>query len=116
MQFSAAAISAILAFTSVASATPRNSRRGGYAQELSLTAQLQLTDTAVDRFALLKDDDFVFDFNQEQANPGKGGQLVAANRKTFPALVGTGSGMAFGRVDGKTPSLDLSSLLIPSMI
>ncbi|KAK7423715.1 hypothetical protein QQX98_000905 [Neonectria punicea] len=99
MQFSTAAISAILAFTSMASATPRNSRRGGYPQELSLTAQLQLADTAVDRFALLEDDDFVFDFNQEQANPGKGGQLVAANRKTFPALVGTGSGMAFGRVD-----------------
>ncbi|KAH8736142.1 RmlC-like cupin domain-containing protein [Ilyonectria robusta] len=96
MQFSVATISAILAFTSFASAAP--SRRG-YAPELSLTAQLQLADTAVDRFALLKDDQFVFDFNQQQPNPGKGGQLVAANRKTFPALVGTGAGMAFGRVD-----------------
>ncbi|KAF7543301.1 hypothetical protein G7Z17_g10849 [Cylindrodendrum hubeiense] len=97
MYFSAATISAILAFTSFASAAP--SKRGGYHQGLSLTAQLQLADTAVDRFSLLDDDKFVFDFNQEQPKPGKGGQIVAANRKTFPALVGTGAGMAFGRVD-----------------
>lgn len=45
MQFSTATISAILAFTSLASAAPRNSRRGGYPAELSLTAQLQLADT-----------------------------------------------------------------------
>jgi hypothetical protein len=66
---------------------------------LSLTAKLFLADTAVDRFALLPDDkQFIFDFNTPQANPGKGGELVAANRKTFPALVGTGSGMAVGRI------------------
>jgi hypothetical protein len=58
--------------------------------------------SAADRFALLPNDkDFVFDFNKKQENPGKGGELIAANRKTFPALVGTGSGMAFGRIDGK---------------
>lgn len=44
MQFSAATISAILAFTSFASAAPQ-SKRGGYPKELSLTAQLQLADT-----------------------------------------------------------------------
>lgn len=99
MQFTTNIITAILAFTSVASAAPRNTRRGAYT-ELSLTAQLQLADTAADRFTLLPDnEDFVFDFNKEQENPGKGGQIIAANRKTFPALVGTGSGMAFGRVD-----------------
>ncbi|OIW28410.1 RmlC-like cupin [Coniochaeta ligniaria NRRL 30616] len=66
---------------------------------LSLTQKLFIADTAVDRFALLPDDkQFVFDFNQPQAGAGKGGELVAANRKTFPALVGTGSGMAVGRV------------------
>lgn len=71
--------------------------------------------SAIDRYALLPDDsDFVFDFNQEQANPGKGGQLVAANRKTFPALVGTNSGMAFGRVDGKMPFFAYSSLFTPT--
>lgn len=66
---------------------------------LSLTQKLFIADTAADRFALLPDDkQFIFDFNAPQANPGKGGELVAANRKTFPALVGTGSGMAVGRV------------------
>jgi hypothetical protein len=60
--------------------------------------------SAVDRFFLLPEDkDFVFDFNKPQANPGKGGEIVAANRKTFPALVSTGSGIAVGRVEGKLP-------------
>ncbi|KAJ4269982.1 hypothetical protein NW762_001655 [Fusarium torreyae] len=98
MKFTAAVVSAILAFTSVTEAAPRNTRRG--ADGLSLTAQLQLADTAADRFTLLPEDkDFVFDFNKKQEGAGKGGELIAANRKTFPALVGTGSGMAFGRVD-----------------
>ncbi|KAF5019419.1 hypothetical protein F66182_8573 [Fusarium sp. NRRL 66182] len=112
MKFTAAIVSAILAFTSVTEAAPRNTRRG-QSEGLSLTAQLQLADTglmrdgstnifasAADRFTLLpENNDFIFDFNQEQQNPGKGGQLIAANRKTFPALVGTGSGMALGRID-----------------
>ncbi|KAB5577720.1 RmlC-like cupin domain-containing protein [Coniochaeta sp. 2T2.1] len=66
---------------------------------LSLTQKLFLADSAADRFALLPDDkQFVFDFNVPQAGAGKGGELVAANRKTFPALTTTGSGMAVGRV------------------
>ncbi|CAM1511462.1 Fc.00g089750.m01.CDS01 [Cosmosporella sp. VM-42] len=98
MHFAASAAAAILAFTTLASAAPRN--LGRRSPELSLTAQLQLADTAADRFTLLPEDsDFVFDFNQQQASPGAGGQLVAANRKTFPALVGTNSGMAVGRID-----------------
>lgn len=66
---------------------------------LSLTAQLFLADTAVDRFALLpSNSDFVFDFDNPalKGKGGKGGDLIAANRKTFPALVGTGAGMAVG--------------------
>jgi hypothetical protein len=66
---------------------------------LSLTAQLFLADTAVDRFALLPDDtQFVFDFGNPalKGKGGNGGDLIAANRKTFPALVGTGAGMAVG--------------------
>lgn len=66
---------------------------------LSLTAQLFLADTAVDRFALLpSNSDFVFDFGNPalKGKGGKGGDLIAANRKTFPALVGTGAGMAVG--------------------
>ncbi len=68
------------------------------ASGLDLTQQLFLADTAVDRFALLPNDNqFVFDFGaQAKGQGGKGGDLFAANRKTFPALVGTGSGMAVG--------------------
>ncbi|CAK7237035.1 hypothetical protein SBRCBS47491_009840 [Sporothrix bragantina] len=58
-----------------------------------------LAATASDRFALLPDDaQFIFDFNQPQAATGQGGELIVANRKTFPALVGTGSGVAVGFV------------------
>ncbi|KAH8821559.1 RmlC-like cupin domain-containing protein, partial [Xylogone sp. PMI_703] len=66
---------------------------------LSLTQQLFIADTAADRFALLPDDEqFVFKFNNPSllGKGGDGGDLVAANRKTFPALVGSGSGMAVG--------------------
>jgi hypothetical protein len=66
---------------------------------LSKTAQLFLADTAADRYSLLPENkDFVFDFGASptRGKGGKGGDLVAANRKTFPALVGTGSGMAVG--------------------
>lgn len=56
----------------------------------------------VDRLALLpENDNFVFDFNQAQQNPGQGGEIVSANRKNFPALVGTGAGMAVGRIGRK---------------
>ncbi|KAL2208806.1 RmlC-like cupin [Sarocladium strictum] len=119
---------AVLAFTDMALAAPapaeatplsRPDNRGGTVEQpteeppvvenpvtpptdggLSLTAQLRLADTAADRFKLLpNNEDFIFDFNKPQENPGKGGELIAANRKSFPALVGTGAGMAFGRVD-----------------
>ena len=118
MLFNSVIATAILA--SSALAAPQFSRRNGNSTKpvtttssappasttaaaggLSLTAQLFLADTAVDRFALLPNDsDFVFDFVAEGAatkgKVGKGGDLVAANRKTFPALVGTGAGMAVG--------------------
>lgn len=59
--------------------------------------------SVADRFDLLPDDaQFVFDFNQPQMGAGRGGELVAANRKAFPALVGTGSGMAVGRLGRKS--------------
>lgn len=65
---------------------------------LSKTAQLTLADTAVDRFTILnKNEDFLFDFGSlARGNGGQGGDVLAANRKTFPALVGSGSGMALG--------------------
>ncbi|KAK2628464.1 hypothetical protein QTJ16_001567 [Diplocarpon rosae] len=63
----------------------------------SLTSQLFLADLAADRFGLIPNDkDFKFDFNNaaRRGQAGKGVDSIAANRKTFPALVGTGSGMA----------------------
>ena len=69
----------------------------------SLTQQLFLADTAADRFTLLpKDEQFKFAFNNPALKDkgGKGGDLIAANRMTFPALVGTGSGMAVGFLKG----------------
>ncbi|KAK2675533.1 Cupin 1 [Fusarium oxysporum f. sp. vasinfectum] len=90
MKFTTALVSAVLAFTSFAEAAPRNTRRTDSSKPLMpLTALLFSPE----------DDDFVFDFNKKQDNPGKGGELIAANRANFPALVGTGAGMAFGRID-----------------
>ncbi|KAK3318665.1 RmlC-like cupin domain-containing protein [Apodospora peruviana] len=97
MQFTSAIALVVLAYTSSVQAAPAPAPA---ASGLSLTQQLSIADTAVDRFALLPDNkQFVFDFNTKQNNPGKGGELVAANRKTFPALVGSGAGMAVGRVN-----------------
>ncbi|KAL2877918.1 hypothetical protein SGCOL_006868 [Colletotrichum sp. CLE4] len=105
MYFTTSSVALTLALASPALAAPYSSPRAetttaaAAAPTLSLTQQLFLADTAADRFKLLPDDkQFIFDFNQPQQNPGKGGELVAANRKTFPALVGTGAGMAVGRV------------------
>ncbi|KAK1729577.1 hypothetical protein CaCOL14_007735 [Colletotrichum acutatum] len=105
MHFTTSSVALTLALASSALAAPYNSPRAettsapAPTSTLSLTQQLFLADTAADRFKLLPDDkQFIFDFNQPQQNPGKGGELVAANRKTFPALVGTGAGMAVGRV------------------
>ncbi|KAI1770852.1 RmlC-like cupin domain-containing protein [Hypoxylon cercidicola] len=66
---------------------------------LSKVAQILLSDTRADAINnVLKDDsDFVFDFNKARKfGPGAGGEIVQANRKAFPALTGTGIGMAVG--------------------
>jgi len=70
---------------------------------LSLVQQLQLAATAVDRLALLQPSELVFDFN-EAANPkgspgvteGNGGRTVKADRKSFPALIGSSASMTLG--------------------
>ncbi|KAL0944348.1 Spherulin-1A 1 [Colletotrichum truncatum] len=100
MLFTPAVAATVLAFASSALAGPVRAR-GDSTPALSLTQQLFLAETAADRFKLLPDNkQFIFDFNKKQENPGNGGELIAANRKTFPALVGTGAGMAVGRVNG----------------
>jgi len=105
MLFNAIIAASILAYTSVALPQGAPSSAAAAAPPAptgpSLTTQLFLADSAVDRFNLLpKNEDFVFPFvDKIAAVGGKGGDLVAANRKTFPALVGTNSGMAVGFLD-----------------
>ncbi|KAK4247690.1 Spherulin-1A [Corynascus novoguineensis] len=63
------------------------------ATALSIPAQLQLADTAVDIYQILaRDEDFVFDFNNAP--------FPMANRKTFPALVGTDLALAISEIEG----------------
>ncbi|KAI1410801.1 RmlC-like cupin domain-containing protein [Hypoxylon sp. FL1857] len=64
---------------------------------LSKVQQILLSDTRADAVNnVLKDNsDFVFDFNKARKfGPGKGGEVVLANRKAFPALTGTDIAMA----------------------
>lgn len=68
-----------------------------------ITKQLFLADSAADRYSLLPEDkQFVFNFDDpaKKGKGGPGGDIVAANRKTFAPLVGTGSGMAVGFLKG----------------
>ncbi|KAK8010563.1 Spherulin-1A [Apiospora arundinis] len=74
-------------------------KSGGALKGLSKTQQIMLSDTRADAInnVLTKNKDFVFHFGQQKKNStgtGKGGEVVPANRKTFPALTGTGMGMA----------------------
>ena len=67
--------------------------------DLDLITKLQLAPTAVDRIALLSDSDFVYDFNDPPSDAitaGKGGRTVKADRKDFPALIGTDVSMTLG--------------------
>jgi hypothetical protein len=71
----------------------------GLSNDLSLISQLELAPTAVDRIALLSDSDFIYDFLNPPASAittGKGGHTVKADRKDFPALIGTGVSMTLG--------------------
>ncbi|KAI9863763.1 MAG: hypothetical protein M1824_006360 [Vezdaea acicularis] len=73
----------------------------GVSTNQTLINELELAPTGRDRIDLLPNDlDFVYDFNlpptQQFNSTGKGGSTIAANRKTFPALIGTGSSMTVG--------------------
>lgn len=63
-----------------------------------LISALILAPDAVDRIALLSDADFVFDFNTATTGitKGNGGHTVKADRKGFPALIGSGASMTLG--------------------
>lgn len=71
------------------------------ADNSALIAQLETAATAVDRLALLPAHaDHVYDFqnppNSSAITMGKGGRTVKADRKTFPALVGTSLSSTLG--------------------
>ncbi|KAI1849321.1 hypothetical protein JX265_012118 [Neoarthrinium moseri] len=66
---------------------------------LSKTQRIFLSDTRVDALnnVLTSNEDFKFNFEEEKqknGGPSKGGKVVPANRKTFPALTNTGIGGA----------------------
>lgn len=68
-----------------------------------LITQLTNAATAVDRYELLPmASDHLFDFNnpsiESAVTTGLGGHTVTANRKSFPALIGTGGSMSVGFV------------------
>lgn len=73
---------------------------GSAYNNLELIAELLTVPLQQDRIALLRDEDFKFDFRNPPGSvnvaTGNAGRVVPANRKTFPALIGTGSGMAVG--------------------
>ena len=70
------------------------------ANNIDLIHNLELAPTAVDRFDLLQDSDFVYDFLApppgDAVTTGKGGHTVKADRKLMPALIGTGVSMTVG--------------------
>lgn len=98
-----AAIIAILLVTT-STANPLQPVPRGEADELSspwpglgLIERLLLAPTAVDRLALIPNDrDFVYDFQNPPSGStvtGRGGRSVRADRKLFPALIGSGMSM-----------------------
>jgi hypothetical protein len=112
MLFNSAIAAAILGFT--AAAVPMAPSAPGNASSTSTAPtkpvspetikEILLAPIAQDRFKLLDDNaNFLFDFGASDlrnAPGGLGGDLTVANRKNFPALIGAGSGMAVGFLDG----------------
>lgn len=85
--------------TSDSSYTESNSSTSTSANNIQLIQALELAPTAVDRIALLSEADFKYDFNSPPSSAvttGKGGHTVRADRKVFPALIGTGVSMTVG--------------------
>jgi oxalate decarboxylase/phosphoglucose isomerase-like protein (cupin superfamily) len=92
----------IVAFTALLSlATSSFAQEGGSSSSVAaLVAQLRSAPTEVDRFRLLSDDQFLFDFNNPNTTVGvtngAGGRTVAATSANFPAIVGQGVSMTIG--------------------
>ena len=69
------------------------------ANNLDLITKLELAPTAADRVNMLSASDFLYDFlapPEGATTTGLGGHTVKSDRKTFPALIGTGVSMTLG--------------------
>lgn len=97
-QTSILALAALLAST--ITGAPTQSSVPPTTPGLTLFQQLVLAPSAVERSKLLKDDDYVFQFNDPARTTGVakglGGNVTRADADTFPALVGQGGAMAIG--------------------
>ncbi|KAF7587912.1 hypothetical protein BBP40_006535 [Aspergillus hancockii] len=83
-------VAVMLALTLPARAAPQQITKRS-TPELSLTAQLRLADTAIERYRLLpKDEDFVFNFTASE--------LPVATSQNFPALIGTGASFSIAQL------------------
>ena len=73
------------------------------ANNQDLIDKLELAATAEDRINLLDASDFLYDFNYpppgDAITAGMGGHTVKADRKLFPALIGTGVSMTLGFIN-----------------
>lgn len=101
---------AFLAGTTIAAPQPLQPRQDNdaLANNQDLINQLTLAATAEDRVNLLKafnggdSGNFVYDFTNPPdgtTTTGNGGHTVKADRKAFPALIGTGVSMTLGFID-----------------
>jgi hypothetical protein len=83
---------------------PYGAEAASTAGNITLIQSLELAPTAVDRIDLLNNSfDWLYDFLNPPSDPnlkpitqGLGGRTVKADRKTFPALIGTGVSMTVG--------------------
>lgn len=98
---------AVFASTVLGAPAPQKlaERQSSSYNNIDLIHELQLAPTAVDRINLLSNEDFIYDFNNpppDTTTTGDGGHTVKADRKSFPALIGTGVSMTLGKI----PMLD----------
>lgn len=102
MIVSTAVLASLLATTAIAfHPIEKRDNSSSTANNQSLINQLELAATAVDRGALIPNNaDHVYDFQKppagEAITKGLGGMTVKADRKLFPALIGTGVSMTVG--------------------
>jgi hypothetical protein len=91
-------IATLTALLSLASISLAQEGAPAAASVAKLVSDLRLTPGEADRFALLSNDDFIFDFISPPSSvgvtSGAGGHTVQAISDTFPAITGQGVSMS----------------------